>query len=712
MKSNKKFLTLLVLLVLVFSVFGVGCINQNYSTDTTSKTTTKSSPTQSLQGQKTETTTSKAKYPITITDFAGRTVTIEKPPERVIVLTSYWAEILCILGIQDKIVGIGKYIPYDPYLPDDVKKRPVVGSSFKGLNWETVASLNPDLIIVDWYGGKYKDAETIKKAEELGIPVIALSAKSVEDNIKVVELLGKVFGKKEKAEELASWMKEKLDEVNKITSQIPVDRKKNVLLISAPKDVGGPITVYAKGSAWASIVEFVGAHNLAFDKEFDTQWPKLDLEKIIAYWGDKADVIIVTSFSQDKLEKAVNDIKNDPRWREIKAVKEGHVYGILAGSKGFLDWGPRIVVGVYQMAGLIYPEYYPEWKLIAKELLENFYGIKYEAPVTVMDSMGRKVTFEKVPERVIVLSSYWAEVMYCLGVADKIVGIDKYTPKNQFLLESVKEKPQVGSTYKKGINWETVAGLNPDLIIMGRWKGSFTSGEQDVIEKSKELGFKVLAFGIPDSNVTGTKMPYENIRIIRVLGKVFDKERRAEELASFLEKYYNEALDIASKIPADKKKNVLIVYGSSIVGKYATGAIGISYKGSAYAETAELVGAHNVAFDYNFSTQYPKLDLEKLIAYFGDKTDVLIVVDWDPDRLNEAVEKIKSDPAWQEIKAVKEGNVVGILVSSWRKDATALYGPRFITGIYAFGHAIYPEYYPDWKPIYEELLKKFYGMEG
>lgn len=698
---TEKSLTVFIIGILIFSVMASGCIGGT-KTATLPQTKTTSSPT----------ATAVSGYPVTVTDFAGRTVTIKKPPERVIVLSSYWAEIMSILGVQNTIVGIGKYIPYDPHVPKSVREKPIVGSNFRGLNWETVAGLKPDLIIIDWYGGKYADAETIKKAEELGIPVIALTAKTVEDNVKVVELLGEVFGKDEKAKEISNWMKNRLEEVNKIASQIPVDKRKNVLLISAPKDMNKPISVYAKGSAWANIVELVGAHNLAFDRNFNSPWPKLDLEKIIAYWGNKTDVILVTSFSQERLEKAITAIKTDPRWRTIKAVKEGHVYGILAGSKGFLDWGPRIVVGVYQMGELIYPEYYPEWKPIAKELFEKFYGVKYNAPVTVMDSMGRKVTFNQSPQRVITLNGYWAEVMYCLGVANRIVGVGKYVPYDQFLPEDVRKKPTVGTTWEKAISWETVAGLKPDLILMGRWKGGFTQGEREVIEKSKEFGFKVLALGIPDSNKTGTEMPYENIRIIRILGQVFDKEKRAEELASFLEGYYNKALDIASKIPASRRKNVLIVYGSSITGKYATGTISISYRGSAYAETAELIGAHNVAFDYNFSTQYPKFDLEKLIAYFGNKTDVLIVVDWDAKRLNEAVKKIKSDPRWQQIKAVKEGHVVGILVSSWSKNAAALYGPRFITGIYAFGHAIYPEYYPDWKPIYEELIKRFYSTGG
>lgn len=701
MKSGKMLLALLVISILAFSS---ACV-QKTSMETSSTSTIQEKTTSASQAQ------TEAQEKIVITDFAGREVTIEKPPKRVIVLTSYWAEIMHCLGLDDKIVGIGSYIPRDPNLPEAIKQKPAVGSSFKGLNWETVASLEPDLIIADWYGGKYKDKETIEKAEELGIPVIALSAKSVEDNVKVVELLGKVFRKEEKAEELSNWMKSKLEEVGKIASQIPSDKRKNVLLISAPKDINGPITVYAKGSAWASMVELIGAHNLAFDKNFNTQWPKLDLEKIIAYWGDEADVVIVTSFSQEKLEKAVNDIKNDPRWREIKAVKEGHVYGILAGSKGFLDWGPRIVVGVYQMGGLIYQEYYPDWEPVAKELFEKFYGTSYETKVTVMDSAGRKITLEKVPERVIITSSYWAEVLHCLGLDDKIVGIDKYTPRDQFLPDSVRQKPQIGSVYR-GINWETVASLNPDLIVMGLWWGSFEPKEKELFEKAEELNIPVLAFGIPDISKTGTKMPYENIRIIRVLGKIFDKERKAEELASFLERYYNQALEIASKIPEEEKKNVLIVYGSSITGKYATGTITVSTRGSAYAETSELVGAHNLAFGYNFTTPYPKFDLEKLIAYFGNKTDVLVVVDWEKDRLKEAIEKIKSDPRWQEIRAVKEGHVVGVLVSSYYKNAAALYGPRFITGIYAFGHAIYPEYYPDWEPIYNELLQKFYRIEG
>ena len=307
---------------------------------------------------------------ITITDMAGRTITLNKTPERVVVLTSYWAETLCLLGVDDKIVGVGNYVPKSDYVSDRVKEKPKVGSVFKGVNWETIASLNPDLIITDWYGGKKKDKEIIEKAEQLGIAVVALQAKTVEDNIKCIEILGKVFGKEDRAREIVDFMKSKLEKVKEISKQVP---EKKVLVISAPKDISGQIAVYAKGSAWGSIPEIVGAHNVAFDKNFSSPWPKVDLEKIIAWWND-TDVLIVISFDENRLKDAVEKIKNDERWKEIKAVREGKVYGIPAGGKlgHYLDWGPRIVVGVYQFGCAIYPEHYPDWQKVAEELMKFY----------------------------------------------------------------------------------------------------------------------------------------------------------------------------------------------------------------------------------------------------------------------------------------------------------------------------------------------------
>jgi len=86
-------------------------------------------------------------------------------------------------------------------------------------------------------------------------------------------------------------------------------------------------------------------------------------------------VIIVASFDDAGLKNAIDKIKRDGRWKAIKDVQEGNVYGILAGGKfgHYLDWGPRIIVAVYQFGCAIYPNEYPSWQKVADELLK-FYG--------------------------------------------------------------------------------------------------------------------------------------------------------------------------------------------------------------------------------------------------------------------------------------------------------------------------------------------------
>ncbi len=614
---------------------------------------------------------------ITVTDFAGRNVTLKKVPERVIVLTGYWAEILHILGLDDRIVGIGTYVPGDQYLPEDVRQKPAVGSSFKGgFNWETVASLEPDLIIADWYGGKYMDEEIIEKAEEIGTPVVALTAKSVEDNVEVVEILGKVFGKDEEAEELSNWMRNKLEEVDQIASQIPADKKKNVLVISAPKGLSGPVTVYAKGSAWASIVELVGAHNLAFDKEFDTQWPKLDLEKIIAYWGESADVVIVVSFNQEKLEKAVNEIKNDPRWKEIKAVREGNVYGILAGTKfgHFLDWGPRIVVGVYQFGCAIYPEYYPRWQNVADELL-SFYGMGFNR--TVVDTEGREVKVPLKVERVVVLISQVAEMMYCWGEFDKIVGITRYSKDNPLLvkLTSVEEIPAVGSG--RDPNVEAIISLKPDVVITYGGEYGYST-PKTVIDQLEKAGIPVILVELDSLD--------EVYQTIEIVGKILDRENEARDMADYVERTVALVKEEAGKIPEDKRVKAVWLWSKPTK---VTGNSGV---------TNDLIvnaGAINPASEVE--GKYVEVQLEKIVAWNPD-----VIVIWNSARYEP--EDLINDPRWQDISAIKERRVYkqpALLSDTWSIRVAVLQA------------WLLDKFYPgriDFESLANEFFEHFYGV--
>jgi len=609
---------------------------------------------------------------VTITDMAGRAVVLNQTPERVVMLTSYWAETLRLLGVDSKVVGVGNYVPYSGYISNYLKDKPKVGSVFKGLNWEAVVSLNPDLIITDWYDGKYKDKEIIEKAEKLGIPVIALQAKTVDDNLKCIEILGKVFGREERAKEVVGFMQSKLSTIKEISNQVP---KKNVLVISAPKDISGPISVYAKGSAWGSIPELIGAHNMAFDRKFETQWPKVDLEKILAWWKD-ADAIIVISFSNQKLEKAVKEIKEDSRWKEIKAVKEGHVYGILAGGKfgHFLDWGPRIIVGVYQFGCAVYPEQYPRWQKVADELL-SFYDMSFYR--TVVDTEGREVKVPLKVERAVVLAGQVAELMYCWGDFDKVVGITRWAEKNPVLAKftNLEEIPAVGSG--RDPNVEAIISLKPDIVITYGGEYGYST-PKSVIEQLEKAGIPVVLVELSSLD--------EVYRTIEIVGEILDREDKASETIDQMKEVIALVKDEAGKIPEEERIKTVWLWSKPTK---VTGNSGV---------TNDLIvnaGAINPASE--LEGKYVDVQLEKIVAW---NPDVIII--WSSAKYQP--EDLINDPRWQDMSAIKNKRVYKqprLLADTWSIRVAVLQAWMF------------DKFYPgriDFNSTANEFFEHFYGI--
>lgn len=309
----------------------------------------------------------------TVVDQMGREVKIPTKVNRVITLATDIAEITWLVGAGDKIVGGSNYVKYDEYLPERIRNVTVVGK-WTAVNVETVASLNPDVMIVE-YSSKVEDL--IKSVEKI-CPVVVIWPKTIEDIPETIRLIGEVTGG-EKAEELASWVEQKINYVKDIVSSIPDHEKPTVLLVSASsilKTKGKTVTVYARGSAWGSLINFVGGINVAWN--ITEPWPKVSLETILKWNPDK---IIVLGWRESQANEAKEAILSDPNWQVLKAVKNGEVYTIIAGSRkwAWLSWSPRCVVGLFQLAKIVQPKYFSEinWEEIANELLTKYYGEKY-----------------------------------------------------------------------------------------------------------------------------------------------------------------------------------------------------------------------------------------------------------------------------------------------------------------------------------------------
>ena len=123
---------------------------------------------------------------VSVADDAGRTITLEKPAQRVVSLAPHITESLFAVGAGDRIVGTIEYSDY----PEAAKKIPRIGSS-AGLDLEAILGMRPDLIIV-WKSGN--PARQIERLRELGVPVYLSEPRHLEDIPTSLERLGRLTG--------------------------------------------------------------------------------------------------------------------------------------------------------------------------------------------------------------------------------------------------------------------------------------------------------------------------------------------------------------------------------------------------------------------------------------------------------------------------------------------------------------------------------------
>jgi iron complex transport system substrate-binding protein len=310
--------------------------------------------------------------PIFFTDMSGRQVQMNSTAARVIVTESYWTEIACVLGAKDKIVGIGSYVKDSVFIPADVKNLTVIGNMFSGVNLETIVSLKPDVVIMDF--GYGKSADIVEGLEGLGIPVVTLRGSSFNDIMTATQIIGKVVGADAKANTLVSFMNNSHTPIISTSTSMPDESKPTVLICNLDVWKDGLIYCYAN-STWGQSITNIGGINLALRDNPTLSYIKVNMEQVLLW---NPDVIVIIGRTEPSLTSQLASM-NSSLWSELDAVKEGRVYTILSGAKdpnAFLDWTPRLVVGEMQLAEMIHPTEFAslDWNATATALFAQYYN--------------------------------------------------------------------------------------------------------------------------------------------------------------------------------------------------------------------------------------------------------------------------------------------------------------------------------------------------
>lgn len=275
-------------------------------------------------------------FPVTLTDATGTEITIENKPTRIVSLMPSNTEIVFSLEAGDNVVGVTDWDNY----PEEVLEIEKVGGL--DFNIEKVMALEPDLVLANASG--MSNEAGYKQLQSVGVPVVVVpDATSFEGVYDAISLIGKAVGADQKATEIISTMKEKLENIKEKASAISEKEKKTVWVEVQP---GPDLYTTGKGTFMDDMLTLINAKNAAGDYE---GWVKFTEEDALLL---NPDVIVVTYGFY--VENPTEMVYNRPAWKDVPAVKDKQVFEVDADKTN--RSGPRLVEGVEELASVIYPE--------------------------------------------------------------------------------------------------------------------------------------------------------------------------------------------------------------------------------------------------------------------------------------------------------------------------------------------------------------------
>jgi iron complex transport system substrate-binding protein len=271
------------------------------------------------------------------------------------------------------------------------------------------------------------------------------------------------------------------------------------------------------------------------------------------------------------------------------------------------------------------------------------------SPFPVTDDLGRQVNIEQTPQSIVSLAPSVTEILFALGLGDKVVGVTEACDYP----DEAKEKPKVGGYFSTSL--ESILDKDPDLIL--------TDGFDPVADQVEEMGIPMLV--LQPTDVDGI------LKDIRLVGQVMNVEGKAGELAESLQ----QRLDAVTGKTAGVTTRPTVFYEIDASDQTKPWTVG---PGSLADSLISLAGGQNILQE---GGAYPQINLETLLSA---DPDLVILGDY-PYVTPEQV--MARTGVWQQVPAVKNARVYAISDPS----LTSRPGPRIIDGLEEMAEIIHPE---------------------
>lgn len=293
---------------------------------------------------------------------------------------------------------------------------------------------------------------------------------------------------------------------------------------------------------------------------------------------------------------------------------------------------------------------------VSEETVSDESGKETKYPLTIEDASGRKITVEEEPEKIVSTSPSETEILFALGLDDKIVGVSDYADYPEAALD----KDKVGGVVDP--NAEAIIDLEADIVISG------ISMSEDVVDKLANLDLTIY-------KNDGQSLD-EILNNILKIGKLVNAQAEAEELVADMQADIDEVKEAVKDVPEEEKQKVYLEFTPG----WTVGS------GEFLDELIQVAGGINVASELD---GWAEVNEEKIIE---EDPDVILyakdAVDFETEEPLEDL--IRERSGWENISAIENDRVIGI-----DENTVSRIGPRVTDALKKFAEAIYPELYSE-----------------
>jgi iron complex transport system substrate-binding protein len=268
-----------------------------------------------------------------VTDETGRRMAIPLNVQRVVSLAPNLTETIYALGLDAKLAGDTTYCD----IPPAAKEKPHIGSAQEP-SLEAIVALHPDLVLATTSINRAETADALLK---IGVPVYTSDPHTMAGMLSSTATMADLLGASEQGAALVAALRERLDALHTALQDQPMAH----VLFVVWED---PLISIGQNTFIADALRWAGAESIIVANQ---NWPQVSMEEVVRLQPEY--IVLTADHLAAETHEHVNNLRDRPTWRELRAVELGHV---VMASDEFTRPSPGLVDAIETLAHELHPD--------------------------------------------------------------------------------------------------------------------------------------------------------------------------------------------------------------------------------------------------------------------------------------------------------------------------------------------------------------------